>query len=81
MYTADTVNKDNKDKTDLESRFCGRILAVGAPGGSTKANEITAAIAYATTGGISICSKFLREVEANFFHYLGTAFGRKSPKA
>jgi len=56
VYTADTANKDNKDKTDLESRFCGRILAVGDPAGSTSANAITAAIAYKTSGGISICS-------------------------
>ena len=65
VYTADTVNKDNKDKTDLESRFCGRILAVGDPAGSTSANAITAAIAYKTSGGISICCKFLNYIQSS----------------
>merc|ERR1712109_255861 len=53
VYTADTTNKDKKD---LGSRYCGRILAIGDPAGTTSANAITASIAYKTSGGISICS-------------------------
>ena len=65
MYTADTTNKDNKDKTDLGSRYCGRILAIGDPAGTTSANAITASIAYKTSGGISICCKFLNYIQSS----------------